>query len=345
MHFSSLIASLAASAATAAGLTANGGTYEPLPSIPIAPRQEHSTVRITPSTIAIVGGVIPDTNGDGGFETTTLVQIYNSTSQSWTRAADLPAALNHPNVAAVDGKVYVLGGLTPDDEGVWRATGVSWEYSPDSDEWRALPSVPEDYQAGSAAMGVWDKTIILAGGMRSLNPVREGVQDTVDFVHAFDVAKGVWSRVPQRASRLPEGRDHAGVAVVDGTMYILGGRFRGQDNVKDTVFALDLGCNMARGWSVRSGRMPTPRGGIAAAAVEGVVYTFGGEGNKEDGSMGVFPQAEAYDVEKDEWTRLKNMTHPRHGTYAAALEGGVVIPGGGDRQGGAPMDLVEVFYP
>jgi N-acetylneuraminic acid mutarotase len=302
-------------------------------------------VRITPSTIAIVGGIIPDANGDGSFETTTLVQIYNATSQTWTRAADLPVALNHPNVAAINGKIYVLGGLTPAEEGVWRATGSSWEYTPDSDKWRALPSAPEGYEAGSAAMGVHGQTIILAGGMRLLSHVREGVQDTVDFVHAFDLSKGVWKRVPPRARTLPEGRDHAGAAVVNGTMYILGGRFRGQNNVKDTVFALDLGCNMARGWSVRGTRMPTPRGGLAAAAVEGVVYTFGGEGNKEPGSMGVFPQAEAYDVDKDEWTRLRNMTNPRHGTYAAPLDGGVVIPGGGDRQGGAPMDLVEVFYP
>lgn len=338
----------ATAAAAAVGLTkheAGGGTWKTLPSLPIAARQEHSTVRITPSTLAVVGGIVPDASGPGGFATTTLVQIYNATSQAWTRAADLPAALNHPNVAAVDGKVYVLGGLAPDDQGVWRAVGDAWEYTPATDGWRALPKVPQGSWAGSAAMGVHESMIVLAGGMRALDPVEGGVQDTVDSVLAFDAARGTWvTDLPRRARRLPEGRDHAGAAVVGGKMYVLGGRLRGQDNVKDTVFVLDLAC-MARGWRVAAGRMPTPRGGLAAAAVGNVVYTFGGEGSKEPGSQGVFPQAEAYDTVRDEWTRLENMKTPRHGTYAAAVGGGVVIPGGGDKQGGAPMDLVDVFYP
>jgi N-acetylneuraminic acid mutarotase len=75
------------------------------------------------------------------------------------------------------------------------------------------------------------------------------------------------------------------------------------------------------------------------------VYTFGGEGNPVEGSDGVFDQVEVYDTRKDSWERLGKMKVPRHGTSAVAVKGGVYIPGGGIKLGGAPVDTFDVFYP
>jgi N-acetylneuraminic acid mutarotase len=127
-------------------------------------------------------------------------------------------------------------------------------------------------------------------------------------------------------------------------MYVLGGRDHGQLNVKGDVFALDFG-RLAEGWVTKKGVMPTPRGGVCAGAVGGKVYVFGGEGNPVEGSEGVFDQVEAYDTKTDTWEKLGKMKVPRHGTYAAAVGGGVYIPGGGIKQAGAPVDDFNVFYP
>ncbi|KAK0714126.1 hypothetical protein B0T26DRAFT_754160 [Lasiosphaeria miniovina] len=59
---------------------------------------------------------------------------------------------------------------------------------------------------------------------------------------------------------------HAGYAQVGSKFYVLGGRQDGATETRDTVFVLDL-LDVAAGWTTVAGRMPTPRGGLAAAAV------------------------------------------------------------------------------
>jgi N-acetylneuraminic acid mutarotase len=186
-------------------------------------------------------------------------------------------------------------------------------------------------------MGVRGTKIYLAGGMRTLTPGPGGLQDTVATVSSYDVVTGRWESLPS----LPQARDHVGGAIVGGTFYVLGGRDRGQVNVRDTVYAFDL---RARRWIERA-PMPTARGGIAAAAVGSTIYTFGGEGNPAEGSNGVFAQTEAYDTERNRWQRLAPMPVPRHGTAAVAVGGTIYIPGGGDAAGAAPMDVIDAFRP
>lgn len=323
------------------------GDWTTLSPIALLPRQEHTTVAISPTLLAVVGGIAPNSSAPGGFVTTPILQLYSIPDNKWRsplEAAPLPLALNHPNAAAVGGKIYVLGGLAVAADGAWRAVPDSWVYDPATNAWSALEPIPAAEARGSAAVGVCGSTIYLAGGMRALVPAAGGVQDTVDTVVAFDTAGGKWIPLPEPATRMPEGRDHAGAAVVGRTFHVLGGRLRGQVNVKDTVFALDLE-DLSGGWTTRKGRMPTPRGGIAAAAVGTKIYTFGGEGNPAEGSRGVFDQTEVYDTETDGWERLGSMVVPRHGTSAAEVGGVIYIPGGGTSQGGAPVDAFNAFAP
>ncbi|KAK4040498.1 hypothetical protein C8A01DRAFT_15646 [Parachaetomium inaequale] len=322
--------------------------WKTLSPIALYPRQEHTTLALNRTTLAILGGIVP--NGlPTQFNTTSLLQLYSIPTNKWHPAplAPMPVALNHPNAAAVDGKIYLLGGLDDRGDGIWRGTGRSWVYDPTTNTWAELPGIP-DVPRGSAAMGVDERTgvVYLAGGMTQL-PLIEGAgeQESVDVVSAFDTRKGEWvAALPAGVKAMPGRRDHAGAVVVDRVMYVLGGRDRGQHNVRGDVFALDLG-RLGKGWVTKAGKMPTPRGGVCAGAVAGKVYVFGGEGNPVEGSDGVFDQVEAYDIRKDTWERLDKMELPRHGTSAVAVGRGVYIPGGGIKLGGAPVDTFNVFYP
>jgi len=166
-------------------------------------------------------------------------------------------------------------------------------------------------------------------------------QATVSMVSIFDTETRTWLEVPRAAKNIPEGRDHAGAAVVGDKMYVLGGRINGQENTRDTVFILDL-CDMKAGWKTSKSKMPTRRGGVSASAIGNKVYVLGGEGNTVVES-GVFDQVEAYDSVKDEWEMVATMKVPRHGTYAVAVRGGVYVPGGGVMQGGGPVADFDVF--
>lgn len=310
-----------------------GKGWRPLAPIASGPRQEHSVAAVG-GKVYVIGGIVA--NPTGGFTTTGRMEVYDTRRDTWSDAAPLPVAMNHPNVAAVGGRIYVLGGLSGGD--AWQALGDSFVYDPLADRWTRLRSVPAGIERGSAAIGVHGTKILLAGGMRTLVPGPGGLQDTVDTASSYDIVSDRWERLPS----LPQARDHVGGAVVGTTFYVLGGRDRGQANVRDTVYALDL---HSRRWSERA-PMPTARGGIAAAAVGTTIYTFGGEG-KHDGTgpNDIFAETEAYDTVHDRWQRLAPMPVPRHGTAAVAVGGTIHIPGGGVAGGGSPVDVNDAYRP
>ncbi|GKT55848.1 kelch repeat-containing protein [Colletotrichum tofieldiae] len=205
--------------------------------------------------------------------------------------------------------------------------------------------MPPGEQRGSATVGVHGKKIYLAGGMRTLEPIGEmGEQDTVDFVTAFDTENMSWCTLPPFARSLPEGRDHAGGSVASNNFYVIGGRERGQRNVKDTVFTLDLD-NLEGGWIMKESRMPTARGGVVTGTVNGKIYIFGGEGNSAEGTDGMFNEVEVFDTKKEIWKRLAPMPLPRHGGSAVAIGGSIYLPGGGLREGGSPDSTLDVYRP
>ncbi|KAK4465998.1 hypothetical protein QBC42DRAFT_293830 [Cladorrhinum samala] len=271
--------------------------WQSLPSIPLNPRQEHVTLALSQKTIAVLGGIIPassNSTGEVPFLTTPLLQLYSIPDRTWLATpSPAPVALNHPNGAVHNSKIYVLGGLSEIDSTVtWRASPSSFVYSPKSNTWSSLPPIPASHvPRGSAAMGVSSSGVIyLAGGMTALPLTPDGIQQSISDVAAFDTKTNEWIALHPAARNLPAPRDHAGAAVINNKFYVVGGRDKGQLNVRDTVFVLDLD-KPEEGWKTKRSRMPTPRGGIAAAAVGDKIYTFGGEGDVTKDS-GVFDQVE-----------------------------------------------------
>jgi N-acetylneuraminic acid mutarotase len=304
-------------------------------------------VFLPPSTIAILGGLIPSDTSLIPVDTTAIMQFYNVSSNTWSSRSPMPIPLNHVNVAVVNGLIYVLGGLVETfQEGskrVWQSVGDSFVYMPANDSWFSLPSMPVGDERGSAAVGVYEDKIYLAAGMLQLELVEGGKQQSTDNVSVFNTRTREWEDVPDKARRVPEPRDHAGVAVVGSKFYVLGGRNTGKANNRDTVYILDLS-DLAAGWKTSAARMPTARGGVSSGTVGHKVYVFGGEGNNATES-GVFDQVEVYDTRKDRWETAGKMEVPRHGTYAVCVRGKVYIPGGGVMQGAGLVSGFDVFTP
>lgn len=211
-------------------------------------RQEHAVTALNGEVYAL-GGVRPDAASPIGVTTISDVEAYSPSRNRWRPIAPLPIAMNHPNVAVAGGHIYVLGGLTGVQS--WEATPRSFRYDAGRDRWTELAPLPAGTEQGSAAVGVRGNKIFLAGGMRTLTPGPGGLQDTVATVTSYDTKTGRWGRLAD----LPEARDHVGGAVVGNTFYVLGGRDRGQANVRDTVYAYDF---QTRRWTERA-PMPTPR--------------------------------------------------------------------------------------
>ena len=73
----------------------------------------------------------------------------------------------------------------------------------------------------------------------------------------------------------PKARSSHAVAVVGTKAYVFGGEFEPRVPLDNEVHVFDLN---SRTWSVMetSGDMPSPRVGVAMAAVDGVIYVFAG---------------------------------------------------------------------
>jgi hypothetical protein len=84
--------------------------------------------------------------------------------------------------------------------------------------------------------------------------------------------------------------------------------------------------------------MPTPRGGLAAAATEnGFVVAPGGEAET------TFEEAEAYDVEAGTWVSLPPLPTPRHGLGVVAVGTTIHVVAGGPEPGLAFSDAHEAI--
>jgi N-acetylneuraminic acid mutarotase len=121
---------------------------------------------------------------------------------------------------------------------------------------------------------------------------------------------------------------------VNGILYAIGGRPISPGDNYDIVEAYDLATDR---WTTKA-PMPSKRGGLASAVLDGEIHTFGGE--RPDG---VFDNHEVYDPARDRWTVAAPMPTARHGLAAVTLGGRIYVIGGGPRQGLAQTNVVEVW--
>jgi N-acetylneuraminic acid mutarotase len=119
---------------------------------------------------------------------------------------------------------------------------------------------------------------------------------------------------------MPTARQHMASSVVDEKLYVIGGRPTGKSSNLNVNEVFDPKSNS---WTTLA-PMPTERGGIAAAAVNGEIYVFGGESPDT-----TFNAVEKYSPQKNVWTADVPMPTPRHGLAAVSVGNNIFVIGGG----------------
>lgn len=163
-----------------------------------------------------------------------------------------------------------------------------------------------------------------------------GLSFITPMVEEYDPATDTWrERAP-----LPAGRHHAGIGVVRDRLYVIGGFDRSLLNIWNptaTVYEFDPHANQ---WNARK-PMPTPRGALAVAVLEGKLHAVGGY--NQDGNTGAH---EVYDPATDTWTSSAALPTPRD-HHAAAVAGGRVFAIGGrlNRQYSQNVAVNEMYDP
>jgi len=285
-----------------------------------------------------------------------------------THAALSLGARQEMGVAALDGKVYVVGGF--DESG--QAVATVEAYDPATDRWTQKASLPAPlHHVNVAAVGsklyvvgglsgasftasgttleydpsldAWSPRASMPGGtergasgvavLDGRIVVAGGLRgDSVTDASVFDPAANAWSPLQP----LAVARDHLGAATVGGRVYAVTGRAGGV--LKPALEVLDASSGS---WSRRADIL-TARGGVAAAELSGRLVVLGGEGNGAD-PAGIFHQTESYDPAADAWRTDSPMQTGRHGIGAAVIGNRLYVPGGATHEGFGAVAVNESF--
>src|SRR5205823_13381535 len=135
-------------------------------------------------------------------------------------------------------------------------------------------------------------------------------------VEEYDPATNTWR---QRTS-MPTPRNHATAGVVNGKIYVIGGRIgaafisAGSSNA-DVVEEYDPAADT---WGAPRAKMPSALSAMASGVYGGRIYVTGGEGQNAQ-MMYTFRALEAYDPASNSWTVLPSMPISRHGLAGAVV--------------------------
>jgi N-acetylneuraminic acid mutarotase len=190
--------------------------------------------------------------------------------------------------------------------------------------WAQLTPMPTPRQEVAAA-AYGERLWVIGGFGPSAEPLAT--------VETYDPAQNIWET---RAS-LPEPVHHAAAAVVGNRLFVIGGYTGGRVRWTplDTVYELNPNRET---WEARA-PMPTPRGALAVAVLDGRVHALGGSGERVSNAH------EVYDPVANRWTRRNAMPTARDHLAAVAFQGRVWALGGRASFVGEQYANVEIYDP
>jgi len=162
-----------------------------------------------------------------------------------------------------------------------------------------------------------------------------GIQnDYIDTVWEFNPEPAIWTL----RTSMPTARSAGGTAVINGKIYVVGGRppqgqdFAVYDPATDSWTSLPA--------------LPTARNHFATAAIDGKIYVIGGQFGGNVGSE-MTNIVEVFDPSTNAWTEASAMPTARAGINGIAVNGCLYVFGGegnADNPSGV-FDQTEVYNP
>jgi len=296
-----------------------------------------------------------------------LTTLNLAAEGTWTRKADMPMARTCCGAAAVNGKIYVIGGGRSWSESTPPA--AIYMYDPAMDTWETKADIPTPRLTLETV--IVDGKIYAIGGERGSTPLRTlevydpetdtwerkaDMQTTRAWLGAVAVdgkiyAIGGWPSMASvemydpitdtwtRKSNMPSGRHVFGISAVNGKIYVIGGE-GGASTPSSNVFEYNPTTDQ---W-IEKADTPTGRYCQSTGVVKGRIYVFGGDSIHGGGGPGL-SVVEVYDPATNTWMKGTDMPSPRTETCATVVNGRIYLIGGSARSGGQPLSLVEEYTP
>jgi N-acetylneuraminic acid mutarotase len=260
------------------------------------------------------------------------VQAYDARSDRWSLAGTMPTP-RQAAAAEVGGAIYVVGGYAT------APVAALERFAPATNTWVARRSMPRPRAfLGAAAL---DGMVYALGGFECTT-CQSRATSSVD---RYDPTTDTWTaRRPMLSAR-----ERLAAVALDGKLYAIGGfdgARTGCDRWLTSVEAYDPATDT---WTARA-PLPARRELLAAVAVHGKIYAFGGD-FPQPGFLceGLIPIATVNDVYQydplaDAWVTMTSMPTARESLAAVAIGADVYAIGGSNASTGAgPLRTLELF--
>ena len=213
--------------------------------------------------IYVIGGVNYTSPYSGTATSCPLNEVYDIETDTWETREPMPTARSQIQAECVNGKIYVIGGITA---GPYSAVKTNEVYDIATDSWETKEEIP--YHVALAGSTVLDNKIYVIGGQNEYHePMNPG------FVQIYDPETDTWMQGtphPHPAWLGEEAAATTGFAAPQ-KIYVMGGS-EGFARATNSCYVYDPKMDT---WAVAAS-IPRIQEGFALVNVNDVLYAIGG---------------------------------------------------------------------
>lgn len=287
-------------------------------------------------------------------------------SNVWEPRAPLGLPRRELALGAINGLVYVIGGVKP----TGTSDGVA-AYDPGKNSWRPRAPLPAARQAGDGAAlvggllyapGGYNTSNVLTKSLYAYNPANNtwltkasmpvvsgcGVSHSIQgklyvltgctgttsapsgLLHRYDPSTNTW--IARKSA--PHAHRYPAAGVIGGKLYVVGGH-----NGTGASATLDVYDPAANTWTTRASMPTARRGGAPGAVIGDTLYVIGGRNAAGD----YIATVEAYRPATNTWVARAPLPEARSGLGAVANNG--VISAVGGRNSTSLLATHEAYRP
>ncbi|MGY0391618.1 Kelch repeat-containing protein [Bizionia sp. KMM 8389] len=272
----------------------------------------------------------------GGREDSQTVDIYDYTTNSWTRGASAPFEFNHFQAQSYQGLIWVIGAFKTNVPNPEQNADYIYMYNPALDQWIQGMEIPDSRKRGSAGLVIYNNQFYLVGG--NINGHSGGY---VSYFDSYNPNTGIWTAL----DNAPHARDHFQACVYQDKLFAIGGRLTGGPGglFEPQVPEVDIYNFETHTWSTLSSNLnlPTPRAGLGVTLFDNEIFTLGGETTYNRPNNGQVASVESFNPETNTWTTRSDLNYPRHGFQPINSGNAIYVLAGSS--GGVPIRNMEYY--
>ena len=267
--------------------------------------------------IYLTGGFDHHENLGGGAPALSTVDVYDTRTNTWRKAASMPTARISARAAVFSTDIYVFGGR---EEMHGEYTKTVEMYDTRTDTWVKKRDMPTRRKGFVTA--VVDGKIYIIGG--SIHNKNLGKRETTGLVEIYDPLTNRWEK--EKRASMPTKREWTKAGVVDGKIYVLSGEVSVPelpfvDRLVNSIEEYDPKINT---WHKRPD-IPMPKCWFETVVIGDEMWTIGGH-NPNNGFRRI-DAVDIYNPTVNKWRKAQHLTIPK-ATTAVVVNGTIYLLGG-----------------